>query len=113
MKQLQRAKPFTIDRWDLYHAYERVKSNRGNAGIDGIELSDYEKGLKGNLYKLWNRMSSGSYMPKAVKLVEIPKSNGGSRPLGIPKLLSYYFYYSLLSECIYWHKYTHRFVFLF
>ncbi|NDV66510.1 group II intron reverse transcriptase/maturase [Bacteroides sp. 224] len=84
MKQLQGAKPFNIDRWDLYHAYVHVKSNRGSAGIDGIELSEYEKELKGNLYRLWNRMSSGSYMPKAVKLVEIPKPDGGSRPLGIP-----------------------------
>lgn len=84
MKQLQGAKPFNINRWDVYHAYEHVKSNRGGAGIDGVELSDYEKGLKGNLYKLWNRMSSGSYMPQAVKLVEIPKPHGGSRLLGIP-----------------------------
>lgn len=73
MKQLQGAKPFNIDRWDLYQAYENIKSNRGSAGIDGIRLPEYEKGLKSNLYKLWNRMSSGSYMPKAVKLVEIIK----------------------------------------
>lgn len=84
MKQLQGAKPFNIDRWELYHAYEQVKSKRGSAGIDDIGLAEYGKELKGNLYKLWNRMSSGSYMPKAVKLVEIPKANGGTRALGIP-----------------------------
>jgi len=61
-----------------------VKANRGSAGIDGIDLKSYESNLQKNLYKLWNRMSSGSYFPKAVKLVEIPKPNGGKRPLGIP-----------------------------
>lgn len=81
---MQGAKSFNIDRWELYHAYQQVRSNRGSSGIDGVELSDYESNLKRNLYKLWNRMSSGSYMPKSVKLVEIPKSGGGSRPLGIP-----------------------------
>src|SRR5574344_795803 len=86
MKQLQGAKPFNIDRWELYHAYEQVKSKRGSAGIDDIGLAEYGKELKGNLYKLWNRMSSGSYMPKAVKLVEIPKANGGTRALGIPTI---------------------------
>jgi RNA-directed DNA polymerase len=65
-------------------AYKRVKANKGSAGIDGVEIVDFESNLKDNLYKLWNRMSSGSYFPQAVKLVEIPKAQGGSRPLGIP-----------------------------
>ncbi len=65
-------------------AYKRVKANRGAAGIDSISLKDFEENLKGNLFKIWNRMSSGSYLPSPVKLVEIPKSNGGKRPLGIP-----------------------------
>ena len=81
---MQGAKPFNIDRWEVYYAFKQVKSNRGSSGIDGVSLADYESEWKRNLYKLWNRMSSGSYMPKPVKLVEIPKSNGGSRPLGIP-----------------------------
>ena len=61
-----------------------VKANRGAAGIDGETLAAFEKDLKGNLYKIWNRMSSGSYFPPPVRLVEIPKDNGGTRPLGIP-----------------------------
>jgi group II intron reverse transcriptase/maturase len=61
-----------------------VKANDGAAGIDGETLAAFEKDLKGNLYKIWNRMSSGSYFPPPVRLVEIPKANGGMRPLGIP-----------------------------
>jgi group II intron reverse transcriptase/maturase len=67
--------------WD---AYQRVKANRGAAGVDGESLAAFEKDLKGNLFKVWNRMSSGSYFPPPVRLVEIPKDNGGTRPLGIP-----------------------------
>src|SRR3974377_1405518 len=65
-------------------AYQRVKANRGAAGVDGVSLAAFEKDLKGNLYKIWNRMSSGSYLPPPVRLMEIPKANGGMRPLGIP-----------------------------
>lgn len=65
-------------------AYQRVKANRGAAGIDDVTIAAFEENLKDNLYKIWNRMSSGSYEPPPVKLVEIPKSNGGKRPLGIP-----------------------------
>jgi group II intron reverse transcriptase/maturase len=63
-----------------------VKANKGSAGIDGMSFEKYEEHLKNNLYKLWNRMSSGSYFPKAVKAVEIPKKNGGTRRLGIPAI---------------------------
>lgn len=87
---MQGAKSFTISKQLVYESYQRVKSNRGSAGIDGIRMEDFDKNLSRNLYKIWNRMSSGSYFPSPVKLVEIPKSNGGKRPLGIPKLLSYY-----------------------
>jgi len=80
----QVTKPFEISRHLIMEAYKRVKQNRGSAGIDSVSLKDYELHLKDNLYKLWNRMSSGSYFPQPVKLVEIPKSNGGTRPLGIP-----------------------------
>ena len=82
--QTENAKPISISKRLVYEAYLRVKSNRGSAGIDRVTLEEYESNLGKNLYKLWNRMSSGSYFPPAVKLVEIPKSNGGTRPLGIP-----------------------------
>jgi hypothetical protein len=63
-----------------------VKANRGAAGVDGVSLAAFEQNLKGNLYKIWNRMSSGSYHPPPVRLVEIPKDTGGTRPLGIPTI---------------------------
>ena len=78
------AKPFDVPKRLVWEAYKRVKANRGAAGVDGQTLADFEKGLEDNLYKVWNRMTSGSYMPPPVRLVEIPKGNGGMRPLGIP-----------------------------
>jgi len=81
---MSEAKPYDIPKQLVWDAYQRVKQNRGAAGVDGETLSAFEKDLKGNLYKVWNRMSSGSYFPPPVKLVEIPKGNGGTRPLGIP-----------------------------
>ena len=78
------AKSFEISKQLVMEAYKRVKANRGTSGIDDVTIADFESNLKGNLYKIWNRMCSGSYLPPAVKLVEIPKSNGGKRPLGIP-----------------------------
>ena len=78
------AKPFDISKQLVWDAYQRVKANRGAAGVDGESLAMFEKDLKGNLYKVWNRMSSGSYCPPPVRRVEIPKENGGVRPLGIP-----------------------------
>ena len=81
---MDEAKPFDVEKRLVYEAWKDVKSNKGSAGIDGIGVEEYERKLPKNLYKLWNRMSSGSYFPKPVKLVEIPKSNGGKRPLGIP-----------------------------
>lgn len=80
---MQKAKSFEISKHQVWQAYLRVKANNGAGGIDGVELEDYEKDLKDNLYKLWNRMSSGSYFPQAVRLVEIPKESGGIRTLGI------------------------------
>jgi group II intron reverse transcriptase/maturase len=61
-----------------------VKANRGAAGIDNESIEMFEADLKGNLYRIWNRMSSGSYFPPAVKRVEIPKKSGGTRVLGVP-----------------------------
>jgi len=83
---MQGAKSYDIDKKVVYNAFMKVKSNGGGAGIDGVSIEKYEGNLKSNLYKLWNRMSSGSYFPKPVKLVEIPKTNGGRRPLGIPTI---------------------------
>lgn len=82
--QHQVTKPFTIDKHLIMNAWKRVKENKGSAGIDNVSTEEFERNLGKNLYKLWNRMSSGSYFPEAVKLVDIPKSSGGTRPLGIP-----------------------------
>ena len=79
-----KAKSFDISKKVVWEAYKRVKANRGAAGVDRQSLEAFEKDLEGNLYKLWNRMSSGSYFPPPVRRVEIPKGGGGTRPLGIP-----------------------------
>ena len=78
------AKPLPIGKRQVWEAYKRVKANRGAAGVDGQTLTEFEGNVTNNLYKLWNRLASGSYMPPAVRRVEIPKSDGGVRPLGIP-----------------------------
>jgi group II intron reverse transcriptase/maturase len=78
-------KPFDISKWEVWEAYRKVRANKGAAGVDGCSLEDFETDLRGNLYKIWNRMSSGSYFPPAVKAVEIPNSHGGGvRVLGVP-----------------------------
>jgi RNA-directed DNA polymerase len=78
------AKPYVISKQVVWEAYQKVKANHGAAGVDGQSIEAFETDLKNNLYKIWNRMSSGSYFPPPVRLVEIPKANGGLRPLGIP-----------------------------
>ena len=78
------AKPFVISKWEVLEAYKRVKANQGAAGVDEQSIVDFERNLKGNLYKIWNRMSSGSYFPPPVRTVKIPKTGGGERKLGIP-----------------------------
>lgn len=83
---MNEGKSFQISQEIVLTAYKRVKANKGASGVDGISFDDYEKELKNNLYKLWNRMSSGSYFPKAVRGVEIPKKNGKKRLLGIPTI---------------------------
>lgn len=81
---MNQTKPYDIPKSLIYEAYQRVKANKGSAGVDAQSLQDFEQNLNSNLYKLWNRMSSGSYFPQAVKRVEIPKADGRIRPLGIP-----------------------------
>jgi RNA-directed DNA polymerase len=77
-------KPFNIDKRLVYEAYKAVKSNRGAAGVDEQTIEQFEADLAGNLYKIWNRMSSGSYFPPPVRAVAIPKKSGGERILGVP-----------------------------
>ena len=83
---MSEAKPFAIPKRLVWDACRQVRANRGAGGVDGVSLAAFEKDLKGNLYKVWNRMSSGSCHPPPVRLVEIPKSGGGKRPLGIPTI---------------------------
>lgn len=83
---MSETKPFSISRQWVYDAYLKVKSNRGSGGVDGISLKKFDEDYKHYLYKLWNQMSSGSYLPPPVKLMEIPKKDGGIRPLGIPTI---------------------------
>ena len=78
------AKPFDIPKREVWEAFKRVKANHGAAGVDQQSIEDFEVRLAANLYKLWNRLSSGSYMPAPVRRVDIPKASGGTRPLGIP-----------------------------
>jgi len=79
-----KTKPFSISKWVVWEAWQRVKANQGAAGVDGVEISAFEERLKDNLYKIWNRMSSGTYFPPPVRLANIPKADGGERTLGIP-----------------------------
>ena len=81
---LAEAKSFEISKWEVWQAYERVKANKGAPGVDGLSLEEFETDLKDNLYKIWNRMSSGSYFPPPVRAVPIPKPDGGVRVLGVP-----------------------------
>jgi len=81
---LPESKPFLISKHSVLEAWKRVKANQGAAGIDDESIQDFERKLKDNLYRIWNRMSSGSYMPPPVKTVAIPKTGGGERKLGIP-----------------------------
>jgi group II intron reverse transcriptase/maturase len=81
---MEQTKPFCISKKQVWEAYLKVKANKGAAGINNETIEEFEENLKDNLYKVWNRMSSGSYFPPPVKGVEIPKGDGRMRPLGIP-----------------------------
>src|SRR5271154_5074440 len=86
-EQKPAGKPFEIPKQEVWDAWLKVKANGGAPGADGQSIEDFEAGLKGNLYKIWNRMSSGSYFPPPVKAVEIPKAHGaGTRMLGVPTI---------------------------
>jgi len=84
---MKEGKSFIISQNQVAEAYRRVKANRGAAGIDDVSFEEIEKDRKNQLYKLWNRLSSGSYFPKPVKGCEIPKKNGKMRLLGIPSIM--------------------------
>jgi group II intron reverse transcriptase/maturase len=84
MSEMASTKPYRIAKRAVWEAYQLVKANRGAAGVDDETIPMFEQNLSGNLYKLWNRMSSGSYFPPPVKQVEIPKAKGGTRRLGVP-----------------------------
>jgi RNA-directed DNA polymerase len=80
-------KPFDISKWVVWEAYQRVKANKGAAGVDDVSIAEFERDRDKHLYRVWNRMSSGSYFPPPVKAVEIPKPGGkGVRVLGVPTI---------------------------
>ncbi len=80
-------KSFEIDKRLIYRAWEKVRANKGAPGVDAVSIGTFEEQLRANLYKLWNRMSSGSYFPDPVRGVEIPKDHGaGVRLLGVPNV---------------------------
>lgn len=81
---MSKERPFNISKRVVWEAYQCVRANKGAAGVDAQSIVDFEKDLKGNLYKIWNRMSSGSYFPLPVRAVVIPKDKGGQRVLGVP-----------------------------
>src|SRR5260370_12527261 len=78
------AKPFGISKQEVWDAWVKVRGNKGSAGVDGVSIGAFEKDLKDNLYRVWNRMSSGTYFPPDVKAVPIPKGGGGVRMMGVP-----------------------------
>jgi hypothetical protein len=85
---MTKAKPFDIPKREVWEAFKKVKANQGAAGVDGQSIADFEVDLANNLYKLWNRLSSGSYLPQPVRRVDIPKATGGRRSLGMPRAWS-------------------------
>ena len=80
-------KPFGISKRAVWEAWEKVKANKGAPGVDAVTVEEFESDLKNNLYKIWNRLSSGTYFPPPVRAVEIPKPHGGgTRILGVPSV---------------------------
>lgn len=83
----EQRKAYAISQQEVEQAWRRVRAKGGVGGVDGVSIKSFEKNLEGNLYKIWNRMSSGSYHPQAVMRVDIPKGEGKTRPLGIPTIM--------------------------
>ena len=83
-KSNPKVKSFDISKRLVWEAYKSVKANQGTAGVDGQSVEAFEADLRNNLYKIWNRMSSGTYFPPPVRAVSIPKLGGGIRVLGVP-----------------------------
>ena len=83
---LNKTKPFDISKQLVMQAWKLIKENGGSAGVDQQSIADFEMNLKDNLYKIWNRMSSGTYFPPPVKAVPISKKSGGERILGVPSV---------------------------
>ena len=77
---MDKTKPFGIAKRDVWEAYKQVKANHGAAGVDGQSIEQFEEDLENNLYRLWNRLSSGSYFPSPVRRVDIPKDEQSTRP---------------------------------
>lgn len=84
---MRMAKPYPVTKQMIWEAYKLVRANKGGAGVDGVSLEEFDSNLKGNLYKIWNRMASGSYFPPPVRRLGIPKKQGGTRFLGIPTVM--------------------------
>ena len=82
-------KPFDISKPKVWGAWVKVRGNKGSSGVDGVSIEAFEADLRNNLYKVWNRMSSGTYFPPDVKAVPSPKSGGGTRVLGVPTRVAY------------------------
>lgn len=87
---MSETKSFDIPKRLVWEAYQHVKANKGAAGIDGQSIEIFDQDLTNNLYRLWNRLSSGSYFPSPVKAVPIPKKSGGERLLGVPTVHANY-----------------------
>ena len=83
---MKETKPYSISKKIVLEAFKKVKANNGTYGVDEQSIGKFEENLKDNLYKIWNRMSSGTYFPKPVRAVEIPKKSGGTRTLGVPTI---------------------------
>jgi RNA-directed DNA polymerase len=88
MSRVSEPKPksFDISKRAVWEAYRRVKANKGGAGVDEQSMTEFEENLQGNLYRLWNRLSAGSYFPPPVRAVQIPKRDGSPRILGVPTI---------------------------
>ena len=84
MKNEEKTKLFAVSKQMVYNSYLKVCDKKGSAGVDKETIEMFNENLSGNLYKVWNRMTSGSYFPPPVRTVFIPKKQGGERPLGIP-----------------------------